>query len=122
MNDFTLSANAPERIIIYDENSEIVWQGPTAEYGELLSRVQSGELLTRAGWEATMANEDGVTDHPLLYDDDGHVPHELEQRVAEAIKRYPNMDADWWLGPVAAIRAVSDWLLDAERGIGDNNG
>ena len=78
------------------------------------------ELLSRAEWEATMTNEyeaaeiaysDGVTSHPLLYDDDGHVPQELEDRVREAIKRYPNMDADWWLGPVAAIRVVSDWLL-----------
>ncbi len=54
-----------------------------------------------------------MPDHPLLYNDEGHVPHELEQLVKEAIQRYPNMDAEWWLGPVAAIRAVNDWLLDA---------
>jgi hypothetical protein len=53
-----------------------------------------------------------MTDHPLLYDDDGHVPQELEQRVADAIRRYPMMDSPWWLGSVAAIRVVSDWLVE----------
>ena len=53
-----------------------------------------------------------MSDHPMLYDSEGHVLPELEQRVKEAIQRYPVMEAEWWLGPVAAIRVVSDWLLE----------
>jgi hypothetical protein len=41
-----------------------------------------------------------------LYDQDGHLHAEVQKSVEDAIKRYPNFDAEWWLGGVAAIRAV----------------
>lgn len=48
----------------------------------------------------------------VLRTTDGQFPQELESAVADAIRRYPNMAAEWWLGPVAAIRVVEQWIID----------
>ncbi len=45
-----------------------------------------------------------------VYDQDGHLYPELLERVEAAIDRYPLRNAPHWLGGVAAIRAVVDWL------------
>lgn len=54
---------------------------------------------------------------PMLYSyHDEWTPYvntTLEAQVAEAIRRYPNGDAPGWLAPIAAIKVVEKWLLDA---------
>jgi hypothetical protein len=42
---------------------------------------------------------------------EGHWDPVLEDRVREALRKVPNMDAPWWIGPSAAIGVVEDWLL-----------
>jgi hypothetical protein len=37
---------------------------------------------------------------------------ELEAAVAAAIRRYPNMDAEWWLAPSAVLEVIEQHLLD----------
>ena len=49
-----------------------------------------------------------------IYDSEGHVHPVVLERVESAIQRYPNMQADQWLGGVAAIRAVLDALVVQE--------
>jgi hypothetical protein len=44
-----------------------------------------------------------------IYTPEGHVDPELERQVAEAIRRYPNFDAEWWIGATAAISVVAKW-------------
>jgi len=51
----------------------------------------------------------------VLYDENGHVHEELRLAVEAAIKRYPNMDAEQWIGGVAAIRVVADWAEAVKR-------
>lgn len=48
--------------------------------------------------------------NPVLMDPEGHWHPELERRVAEAIRRYPNVDAEWWIGASAALFVVDEWL------------
>lgn len=43
---------------------------------------------------------------------EGHWDPELEQRVAEAIKRFPNFEAEWWIGASAALGAVEKWMKE----------
>lgn len=44
-----------------------------------------------------------------------HFAHDLREQVAEAIRRYPNADAEWWIGPEAAIGVVEDYLAADRR-------
>ena len=41
-----------------------------------------------------------------IYTGEGHVRPEVQQAVENAIRRYPNTEAEWWLGGVAGIRAL----------------
>ncbi len=39
---------------------------------------------------------------------------ELEAEVAKAIRRYPDMDAPWWLAPSAVLNVIERWLLSQQ--------
>ncbi len=45
-------------------------------------------------------------------DDYSYIDPELQARVEAAIREYPLTDALQWLGGVAAIRVVEDWLVE----------
>jgi len=46
--------------------------------------------------------------------DGDYIEPELQRRVEAAIREYPIMDAPQWLGGIAAVRVVEQWLI--ERG------
>ena len=47
----------------------------------------------------------------------GNWPYNAELRaaVAEAIRRFPNTEAQWWIGPESVLGAVEKFLV--ERGV-----
>ena len=55
-------------------------------------------------------HDDGTWYSLELMTPSGHWHPELEERVKAAIQRYPNMYAEWWLGPSAALSVIQDWL------------
>lgn len=59
-------------------------------------------------------HEDDDTTLVALRTPDGFIDPDLQHLVEQAIREYPNSDAEWWLGGVAAIRIVEAWLV--ERG------
>lgn len=44
-------------------------------------------------------------------DDYSHWHPDLQDRVRDAIRQYPNQDAPWWLAPSAVLTVVEQWLL-----------
>jgi hypothetical protein len=51
-----------------------------------------------------------------LYDETGTLYPEVQHGVEDSIKRFPNMEADMWLGGVAAIQTVLELLgIDTNR-------
>jgi hypothetical protein len=64
-----------------------------------LIRMGGREIVLRSVWDF----------HP---DGTEYINTELEARVAEVIRRYPNPAAPSWLAPVAAIRTVHDWMVE----------
>ena len=51
-----------------------------------------------------------TADTPTLRDADGFWHPELLAEVEAAIRRTPNMDAEWWIGGSAALGVVEKWL------------
>lgn len=45
-------------------------------------------------------------------EDGSFIDPELQHRVEAAIREYPVQNAPQWLGGVAAIRAIEDWLSE----------
>lgn len=39
-----------------------------------------------------------------------HYNHELREQIAHSIRRYPNSDAEWWIGPEAVLARVEEHL------------
>jgi hypothetical protein len=48
--------------------------------------------------------------HAALYGKEGHIHQSLLDEVDAAIKRFPNMDAEWWIGGSAAVSVIDRWL------------
>jgi hypothetical protein len=44
-------------------------------------------------------------------DDYSYWKPELEAAIAAEIRKYPNMDAEWWLAPSAVLNVVEQHLL-----------
>lgn len=73
------------------------------------------EPTGRLNLAVTHFEEDTAID--LLHDTTaGNWPYnaELRQAVADAIRRFPNTEAQWWIGPEAVLGAVEKFLT--ERG------
>ena len=99
-SDLLMVAGDLARVIEgFDAKDKTTW-------GELLN----DKLVCLEAAERWASFPDGV-----LYDENGHVHEELRLAVEAAIKRYPNMEAEQWIGGVAAIRVVADWLEAVKR-------
>lgn len=44
-----------------------------------------------------------------------HFDHDLRERVAEAIRRFPNAESAWWIGPEAVLARVEEHLRKGSR-------
>ena len=76
-----------------------------------MSTIDHMRTTVRLGFDAAIYDDDHETLLALRGGDGDYIHPELERRVAEAIRRYPDSDAPAWLSPVAAILEVERWLV-----------
>ncbi len=56
-----------------------------------------------------------------VYTKEGSIRPEVLLAVETAIRQFPNMDAEWWLGGVVAIRALLESMgVEVEREMEDS--